>query len=121
MSSLFDQTDCQLNPGTLIEQSGIYEICHHDETRATVMLMRNTIFPFCRKCGEHVRYKLLQIVPHISEDPDFREDPDRSDNPSYKMSTPTNTFPTQLDREHGFRFHQDTFQAWPAGPDRGDL
>jgi hypothetical protein len=120
MTSIFDQSDCHLLPGELIEHSGIYEICHYDESRATVMLMRNTIFPYCRQCAERVRYRLLQPVPHISEDPDFREDQHPSDNPLYKMQIPT-TFPTQLDKEHGFRFHQDHLQTWPAGSDRGDL
>jgi hypothetical protein len=100
----FDQTDCTLNPGELIQHSGIYEICHEDETRATVILVRNTVFPLCRECGERVRYKLLRPVPHISEDEDFREDPS-SDNPGYLMQVPTSTLPVQLGRAHGFRFH----------------
>jgi hypothetical protein len=48
---VFDQSDCTLAPGELIEHSGIYEICHQDEPRASVILMRNSIFPFCRRCG----------------------------------------------------------------------
>jgi hypothetical protein len=116
----FEQTDCTLNPGELIEFSGIYEICHHDENRATAILMRNTIFPYCRQCGERVRYKLLQAVPHISEDEDFRED-QPPDNPGYLMRIPTSTFPTQLGRAHGFRFQQDDLQTWRSGTDGGDL
>jgi hypothetical protein len=118
---IFDQSDCTLCPGELIENSGIYEICHHDEGRATVILMRNTIFPYCRRCGERVRYKLVQAVPHISEDVDFREDPPTTDNPPYAMRIPTSTFPLQLDEEHGFRFQQNTLPAWGNGPKGGDL
>ncbi|MGC2695901.1 MAG: hypothetical protein WA738_08925 [Candidatus Angelobacter sp.] len=118
---IFDQSDCTLTPGELIECSGIYEICHHDESRATVMFMRNTIFPYCRQCGELVRYRLVQAMPHISEDPDFREEPPPADNPPYKMLIPTTTFPMQLDREHGYRFHQSSLQTWPGGSNRGDL
>ncbi|HEU4416756.1 MAG TPA: hypothetical protein VFT65_18345 [Candidatus Angelobacter sp.] len=120
-TQVYDQTDCTLTPGELIDCSGIYEICHHDEPRAAVMLMRNTIFPYCRQCGERVRYRLVQSVPHISEDPDFREDTPIADNPGYKMMIQTSTFPMQLSKEHGFRFHQSNFQTWPDGPDRGDL
>ena len=118
---IFDQSDCTLAPGELIEQSGIYEICHQDEPRASVILMRNTIFPFCRRCGELVRYKILELVPHISEDPDFQEDTPEIDNPSHKMEIPTSTFPMQLGRAHGFRFQQDCIQAWASGPQGGDI
>jgi hypothetical protein len=31
----YDQSDCTLAPRELIEQSGIYEICHQDEPRAS--------------------------------------------------------------------------------------
>jgi hypothetical protein len=117
----FDQTDCTLAPGELVEQSGIYEICHQDEPRTSVILMRNTIFPYCRRCGERVRYKILELIPHISEDPDFQEGPPGTDNPSHKMMIPTFTFPMQLGREHGFRFQQETLQAWAGGPSGGDI
>jgi len=118
---IFDQTDCTLTPGELVESSGIYEICHHDEPRASVLLMRNTIFPYCRRCGERVRYKTLELVPHISEDPDFQEDTPHPDNPPHKMRIPTSTFPTQLSRAHGFRFTQDHLQPGPDSPQGGDL
>jgi hypothetical protein len=117
----FDQTDCFLAPGELVQQSGIYEICHQDEPRASVILMRNTIFPYCRRCGEMVRYKILELVPHISEDPDFQEDPQETNNPSHKMMIQTPTFPMQLGRAHGFRFQQDCIQAGASGPPSGDL
>jgi hypothetical protein len=117
----FDQSDCTLAPGELIEQSGIYEICHQDEPRASVILMRHSIFPFCRRCGEMVRYKILELVPHISEDPDFQEDPPETDNPSHKMEIPTSTFPMQLGRAHGFRFQQDCLQTWTSSSQGGDI
>jgi hypothetical protein len=120
-TTIFDQTDCILAPGELVEQSGIYEVCHQDEPRASVILMRNTIFPYCRRCGERVRYKILEVIPHISEDPDFQEDPPETDNPLHKKMIPTPTFPMQLGRAHGFRFQQETLQAWAGGPQSGDL
>lgn len=120
-TTTFDQTDCFLAPGELVQQSGIYEICHQDEPRASVILMRNTIFPYCRRCGERVRYKILELIPHISEDPDFQEDPPETDNPSHKMMIPTPTFPMQLGRAHGFRFQQEAIQAWPGSPGGRDL
>jgi hypothetical protein len=119
--TIFDQDDCQLAPGELVRQSGIYEICHQDEPRATVILMRHTVFPYCRRCGDQVRYKVLELVPHISEDPDFQEDTPKPDNPHLKMEIQTSSFPMQLGRAHGFRFQQDTLQAWTAGPQAGDI
>ena len=125
----FDQTDCTLSPGETIQHSGVYEICHEDESRATVILMRDTVFPFCRQCGENVRYKLVQRVPHISEDEDFSEPGDESpdgdnpvrDNPGYLMKIHTGTTSVQLGRAHGFRFKQDTLQTWGSGSESGDL
>jgi hypothetical protein len=124
MNTPFDQVDCTLTPGELVQHSGIYEICHHDEARATVIFTRNTVFPYCRQCGDRVRYKILELVPHISEDPDFQEDIEdipESDNPSYKMEIPTSTFPMQLNRAHGFRFQQETLQTGSEGPAVRDL
>jgi hypothetical protein len=122
--TIFDQTDCTLNPGETIHHSGVYEICHEDETRATVMLIRNTVFPYCKQCGENVRYKLLQRIPHISEDKDFSEpqgDIPGGDNPGYLMQTPISTVPIQLGQAHGFRFQQDNLQAWRTRPEGRDL
>jgi hypothetical protein len=120
-NAIFDQTDCMLVPGETVHHSGIYEVCHHDEERASVILVRNTVFPFCRQCGELVRYRALELVPHISEDPDFQEDAPPPDNPPYQMRTPTSMVPAQLSRAHGYRFHQDTLPARPSGPHSGDL
>ena len=117
----FDQKDCSLNPGEMIQHSGVYEICHEDEGRDTVILLRDTVFPFCRQCGENVRYKLVQRVPHISEDEDFREN--AGDNPESRSGTQTSRQAVQLGRAHGFRFnnHKDNLQTWGSGPESGDL
>jgi len=117
----FDQLDCLITPGEIVRRSGIYEICHSDEPRVSVLLTMNTIFPFCRRCGELVRYKLLHAAPHISEDPDFQEDASAPDNPAQQIVFPKYTFPLQLGISHGFRFGQETVQAGGSGPDSGDL
>ena len=118
----FDQKDCTLNPGELIKHSGIYEICHEDESRAMVILMRDTYFPYCRQCGESVRYKLVHRVPHISEDEDFREpELPGGDNPGHSAKVQNMMVPLQLGRAHGFRFHQDNLQAGGSSPESGDL
>jgi hypothetical protein len=58
-------------PNQLIPVSGIYEICHRNESRIMALLLRHDLFPLCIQCGEEVRYRLVRRVAHISEDPDF--------------------------------------------------
>jgi hypothetical protein len=117
----FDLSDCTLTPGDLVSESGIYEICHADEPRVRVLLLRNTFFSYCKQCGDRVRYKLIKAVPHISEDPDFLEDFEEEDNSSTELTIPNNTIPRQLGLAHGFRFWQQLIQAWAGGSEGGDL
>lgn len=119
----FDQSDCLLIPGEIVQESGVYEICHSDEPRSSLILLRNTFFPYCRQCAELVRYKLVQSVPHISEDTDFLEEfPEEDpDSPATKMAVPNNAFPLQLGIAHGFRFWNQIVQTWTGGPEDGNL
>lgn len=118
----YDVSDCTLSPGELVDESGIYEICHADEPRVTALLLRNTFFSYCKQCGDRVRYKLIEAVPHISEDPDFFEDlEEEEDNSSTKLTIPNNTVPQQLGLAHGFRFWQQLIQAWAGGSEGGNL
>src|SRR5215469_46867 len=109
----FDQSDCLLLPGETVQESGVYEICHSDEPRSSLILLRNTFFPYCKQCAEQVRYKLVQSVPHISEDADFLEEfPEADpDSPPAKMAVPNNAFPLQLGIAHGFRFWHEIVQT----------
>ena len=70
----YDQEDCPFAPGELVSETGIYEMCHTDEDRVTVLLLRASVFPWCKSCGHAVRYKLVKGAPHISEDPDFADE-----------------------------------------------
>ena len=99
-------------------ESGLYEICHSDEPRVQVLLLRDTFFPSCRNCGEAVRYRLVQAAPHISEDPDFMDAP-TEDNPLTTQTVLNISFPVQLGRPHGFRFWHHIVQAWRSGSERG--
>ena len=117
----YDQSDCTILPGDVVEESGIYEICHSDEPRTTLLLLRSSFFPYCRKCGETVRFRLLQAAPHISEDPDFNEEGSQIDNSLLNKPTHNSLFPTQLGIAHGFRFLQEVIPAWGTGTGSGDL
>ena len=117
-----DQSDCPFPPGDMVSDSGLYEICHYDdEPRSRVILTVRGVFPQCRRCGDKVRYKLLERVPHISEDPDFNEFFTGPYNPALDSSAPTQAFPMQLGQAHGFRFWQNTLQTWRYGPESRDL
>jgi hypothetical protein len=117
----FSQSDCPYSAGELILQSGLYEICHYDEPRAKTVLVMNGVFPFCRRCGENVRYKLIQAVPHISEDPDFNENLKAPESASGDEFAPRQVFPLQLGLAHGFRFWQDHVPGWANSSEAGEI
>lgn len=119
-SNGLDQSDCPYSPGEVVSESGVYEICHYDEARATVIFTVNEIFPCCRSCGAKVRYKLVKGVPHISEDEDFKESALTFDVDS-QTTVQQQNFPVQLGWAHGFRFWQDTAQAGRDGSEAGNL
>ena len=106
-SNADEQTDCPFLPGELICESGLYEICHKGEPRSTVILIKNTVFPYCKDCGEDVRFRLIKAAPHISEDPDFIEFVDDPEEKSQDLAAPRNAFVMQLGLDHGFRYSQE--------------
>lgn len=69
--ALLYQGDCSYEPGDLVEQSGIYAICHSDGSRVTAVLIRGSIFPNCDCCGTEVRYRLVRSAPYLYDDADF--------------------------------------------------
>lgn len=69
--AVVSQGECPYEPGDLVEQSGIYAICHSDGAHHTVVLLRGSHFPDCDGCGAEVRYRLLRSAPYIFEDEDF--------------------------------------------------
>ena len=99
----YENQDCDFLPGTFVPRSGLYEICHADENRATVVFRKDEIFPVCLQCGERVRYKLLHAAPHISEDPDFAHP---GEDPDLPPGETARGFPRQLGAAYGFRFWQ---------------
>jgi hypothetical protein len=60
----------------------------------------------------------LRAVPHISEDPDFKESVP-ADNSQIETATENSTFPVQLGLTHGFRFWQEPALAAQALPSPG--
>lgn len=60
-------------PGATIPESGIYEVTHDGEHRATheSVMVRGDAFPFCDVCEDRVRFRVVRTAPYIFEDEDF--------------------------------------------------
>ncbi|PYP85375.1 MAG: hypothetical protein DMG65_20850 [Candidatus Angelobacter sp. Gp1-AA117] len=60
-------------PGDVVPESGIYKV-QHDSHRLmhTATLLRETLFPLCRHCGQRVRFELRRQVKS-SQVPAFRD------------------------------------------------
>ena len=66
----------ELRPGQRARTSGVYEVVHGAEHRASQrgVMVRGQVFPYCKECLEQVRYILIEPAPHILEDKDFGEE-----------------------------------------------
>jgi hypothetical protein len=64
----------QFSPGQKVPTSGIYRAVHyrHRESDREITFVAGQIFPRCSQCDELVEFQLVQGVPSIAEDPDFR-------------------------------------------------
>jgi len=61
-------------PGRRVLTSGIYEVTHADHRRphrVTAVMGEN--FPFCRDCGDQVRFRLVESADHITVDWSFKK------------------------------------------------
>lgn len=60
-------------PGDTIRQSGIYEVLHDREHRATheAVMIGGEHFPDCETCKDKVRFRLIRTAPYIFQDEDF--------------------------------------------------
>ncbi len=60
-------------PGDTIRQSGIYEVMHDREHRATheAVMIGGERFPDCETCKDKVRFRLVRTAPYIFQDEDF--------------------------------------------------
>ncbi len=56
-----------LLPGTLCNQSGIYQVIHRAHRTAHKVLVRaGDLFPRCKGCGDAVRFRLIKPVSEPS-------------------------------------------------------
>jgi hypothetical protein len=62
-------------PGDTVRETGIYEVLHDRNHRATheAVMLAKDVFPACDTCYEKVRFRLLRTAPYIFDDLDFEE------------------------------------------------
>jgi hypothetical protein len=62
--------------GENARHSGIYKIEHHSEqvhqVEKEVFIAGGTKLPFCPLCASPLKFRLMQTVQYITEDPDFQ-------------------------------------------------
>jgi hypothetical protein len=60
-------------PGDTVRQTGIYEVVHDREHRAThdAVMIGGDVFPPCDTCDCRVRFRLVRTAPYIFHDDDF--------------------------------------------------
>jgi hypothetical protein len=63
-------------PGQPVPQTGIYEVIHDRNHRASheAVMHREDLFPVCDQCDTRVRFKLVRTAPYIFDDEDFVEE-----------------------------------------------
>ena len=56
-------------PGMKVRRSGIYAALHGNSHRLEheLTVSEDTIFPICRHCGHHVRFRLVRPVKHAEQ------------------------------------------------------
>ena len=60
-------------PGEKVQHSGIYEV-EHDKAHAQkheVTCVFGKVFPPCKGCGQHPRFKLVRAAQHVETNDNF--------------------------------------------------
>ena len=64
-------------PGETVSESGVYTVVHDGHRQKhSATIFKGEKFPQCARCGDNVRFVLLRPSTLISEDVDFKQDPD---------------------------------------------
>ncbi len=63
-------------PGDIVRESGIFEVLHDREHRASheVVMVAGNAFPPCDTCKDRVRFRLVRTAPYIFRDQDFEDE-----------------------------------------------
>lgn len=61
-------------PGDLVPESGVYAVVHDQHRqRHSATIFKGRHFPPCARCGDRVRFLLLQRATLILDDVDFKQ------------------------------------------------
>lgn len=59
-------------PGEQVPQAGIYQVTHYQHRLPHEAVIKpGQVFPHCRVCGGHVRFRLMRSASPIEVDRDF--------------------------------------------------
>ena len=62
-----------LTSGERVQYSGLYGVYHESQdSKQEIFIEKGTELPVCQDCGKAIHFELLEKIPHIAEDPDFR-------------------------------------------------
>ena len=62
-------------PGDLVPESGVYTVVHdHHRQEHSATIFKGRHFPQCARCGDKVRFMLVQRATLILEDVDFKQE-----------------------------------------------
>jgi hypothetical protein len=62
-----------LTSGERAQYSGLYCVYHEArDSKQEIFIQKGAELPVCQDCGEAINFELLEKIPHITEDPDFR-------------------------------------------------
>jgi hypothetical protein len=61
-------------PGDKVQSSGIYQVTHDNRhaSEHEVTCVYGKIFPPCKGCGNHPRFKLVRAAQHIESNEHFK-------------------------------------------------
>jgi hypothetical protein len=65
----------EFEPGDVVQKSGIYRVIHdnlHTQPHEVTCLY-GKVFPRCRGCGRHLRFRLVTAAQHIETHDLFKE------------------------------------------------
>lgn len=64
--------DGSFQPGEKVPTTGVYTATHSQHRLPhEVFAVEGDVFPACRKCGDDLRFDLIQAADHIDLDRDF--------------------------------------------------
>jgi hypothetical protein len=72
MPSALQRYQQDFAPGQMVPISGVYTVVHQGHRKEhEVIAIRGEEFPLCRICNDEVRFRVVQVAPHMTHDFDL--------------------------------------------------